>query len=305
MLTADGKRLEVFDNFQFDFDLPKFKRPPASVAPGDIGNLGLDSMTAQNFHVMNVHPRIIMAPPMGVVSTNVESAAPVAGTRWGAWVYSPKPERKYFWPAWLRKLFARKQEADPRNDAVSVEEFFTSVKNSAEELAVVKERARGYEEALSNAKRTGQVALYEKLEEGLTATRAEAQLIALGLKKTVSEESVVTFYKKCKKGLRLDYVRHFTRTVPAAVVSDKERADAVGAFDNYVVLHYDPQEKAFAEPEADKRARRDPILFGLIKGKRTLYFVGDWVDVVCDLTLDQLADVLGKDSDPPVVQELS
>ncbi len=39
-----------------------------------------------------------------------------------------------------------------------------------------------------------------------------------------------------------------------------------------------------------------PILFGVIKGRRRLYFVGDWVDEFCDLTFDQIADALGKDN---------
>jgi hypothetical protein len=114
----------------------------------------------------------------------------------------------------------------------------------------------------------------------------------------LSEGSLVRFYKASKKGLRLDWVANFTRTIPPEVATKKVRADEVGAFDNYVVLHYDPAEKAFSETEWEQLARtsKDPILFGLMKGRRILYFVGDWIDEVCDLTLDQLADVIGKDA---------
>lgn len=59
------------------------------------------------------------------------------------------------------------------------------------------------------------------------------------------------------------------------------------------MLHYDPEKKSYLETQAEKAAKRDPILFGVMKGRRILYYVGDWIDEVCDLTLDQIADLLG------------
>ena len=38
-----------------------------------------------------------------------------------------------------------------------------------------------------------------------------------------------------------------------------------------------------------------PILFGLIRGSDKLYFIGDWIDDICDLTFDELIEVLGED----------
>ncbi|OPZ34091.1 MAG: hypothetical protein BWY99_02663 [Synergistetes bacterium ADurb.BinA166] len=149
---------------------------------------------------------------------------------------------------------------------------------------------------IENAKRAGQHALVEELARGLEHHRAEAQLVALGLTKYVREEDVISFYKECPKGLRLSWVGNFGRAIPETVVHSKIRADDVGAFDNYVVLHYDPGAKSFLETEKEKEARKDPILFGLMRGKRVLYFVGDWVDELCDLTLDQLAERVGQES---------
>ena len=36
--------------------------------------------------------------------------------------------------------------------------------------------------------------------------------------------------------------------------------------------------------EREKAKRRDPILFGIFKESRKLYYIGDWVDDYCDLT---------------------
>lgn len=38
-------------------------------------------------------------------------------------------------------------------------------------------------------------------------------------------------------------------------------------------------------------------------GSRKLYFVGDWVDEMCDLTLEQIVDVLGAGAVREIVTE--
>jgi hypothetical protein len=62
-------------------------------------------------------------------------------------------------------------------------------------------------------------------------------------------------------------------------------------------MHHDPTGKSWAETEAERKTREsDPVLFGVIEGRRRLYYVGDWDDEFCDLTLDEVADSLGRDS---------
>jgi len=91
-------------------------------------------------------------------------------------------------------------------------------------------------------------------------------------------------------------VRMDANYMPDEVSARKVRADEIDIFDNYVVLHYDPQAKSWAETQEEKNRRKDPILFDLMEGRRRLYFVGDWKDEFCDLTLDQVADAIGKDA---------
>ena len=181
-----------------------------------------------------------------------------------------------------------------RQRTLTVEQFFSSVKNTTKELEIVAERAKGYEISIQNAKFGGQRALMEQLQRNLNVARAEAQLFARGYKKYVTEETLVQFVKKCEKGLRLDWVANFARVIPDDVLEKKKRTDELGVFDNYVVLHYDPQGKAWMETEEARRKRKDPILFGVIQGSRKLYFIADWIDEVCDLTLDGIAELMGK-----------
>jgi hypothetical protein len=87
---------------------------------------------------------------------------------------------------WFKGWFEAIEEKSPRK--LSIEEFFSSVKNTAEELVIIKERVLGYEKAMVNAKQSGQKALYEQLQGGLNAHRMETQLFAQGFQKFMKEE---------------------------------------------------------------------------------------------------------------------
>ena len=61
-------------------------------------------------------------------------------------------------------------------------------------------------------------------------------------------------------------------------------------------MHYDPAAKSYAETQEEIAARHDPILFGILSGRNDLYFIGDWKDDFCDLTLDQVSEILGREA---------
>lgn len=266
MITADGKLL-VFEEFAVDRGLPKFKHAEEEREKGEFSVQRRRSVTLISGESVAFNGGDLITHHRGFFA-------------------------RMFWRLW--HSFVAKREEERK---MSIEEFFSSVKGSAEELQIVRERGVGYEAALHRAQQAGQIALIEQMQKGIVAVRAEAQLVAAAMPKYLEEETLVRFVKQCKKGLRLDWVRNFTRHIPDQVLANKVIADERGIFDNYVVLHYDPAKKAWAETEAETEAektkRKDPILFGLIDGRRRLYYVGDWTDEFCDLTLDQIADQLG------------
>jgi hypothetical protein len=299
LITSDGK-LQIFEDFVVDQTLPKFDTPKRRAelkaiqayqkAKEEVNVLDLTAfdtvngdddtlMTADEADAIftGFNGNIIMEPMPGVRLTTVNNR-----TTW----YN----RAFLFIRWW--LFSKQRRQEPTSFLMTIEEFFTSLKNNAEEIVVVKERAQGYKNAILNAKKAGQHALLEKLKAGLNAIRAETQLIAIGLSKYLTEETVIKFYKQSPRGLRLDWVRNFGRHIPEDVVAKKSRADELGLFDNYVVLHYDPDAKSYAETEAEKARRKDPILFGVMKNRRILYYIGDWIDEYCDLTLDKLAEAM-------------
>jgi len=254
MFNQAGK-LDIFENFRVDRELPKFKVKTTK-----------DSILNENSKFE------IMLGDRDVVIT------------------TQKP--KGFWDR-LKRLF-RKQEPRP---SLTVEQFFVSTKQTMQQIEVVTERAQGYERAILEAQQTGQKALLENLQNNLVGIKAEARLVSLGLNKYLNEDTVVQLAKKATKGLRLDWITNFTRYIPDNLCALKLQCDELGIFDNYVILHYDPLAKSWAETEKERLARkRDPILFGVMRGRRRLYYIGDWIDEFCDLTLDQVADILGKES---------
>lgn len=296
MLAPNGKLL-ILENFLIDQTLPKFKKEMEELETyennigvvnstlidtlGDDGTVrrvipGLRSMSR-----MNRRSRLRnMAWQNDLLRIQMDDEEPVG------------KEKEPWWKRVLGYFFHEKTN----EPTLSIQEFFGHVKHSAQEISIIESRAVGYERAMLQAQNNNQAALFEQLKAGLHAYKMESHLFALGLKKYVTEDDIIKFYKQCQKGLRLDFVCNFTRQIPPEVAAQKTRADEIGVFDNYAILHFDPEAKSYAETHEQKQLRKDPILFGLIEDRRVLYFVGDWIDEYCDLTLDQIAEALGQDA---------
>lgn len=286
MITNDNK-LWVFENFQVDLNLPKHKQKEGDakltkLAASDLASFG------------DVSSAVVPFNEGWVVENNGIMIPKNTDTLFGFL-------KRKIWNFLMEGNFKTtdKKDKNPKN-AKSIVEFFASVKNSAQELDIVVDRAKDFEKTIEYASKCGQTALVEKLNANLDIIRSETQLLAMGKVTVITEEQLVQFYKESERGLRLDWIKNFTRIIPSEVMEVKLRADECLVFDNYVVLHYDPQAKSYAqtqkEKEAEEARKKDPILFGVIKGSRKLYFVGDWIDEVCDLTLEDLVNKLGEEA---------
>jgi hypothetical protein len=263
MLTRFEDELNIFDIFVVDKTLPKYR------VEENEANVNLSS---SGFVTVG-----------GVSSINEQ---------WGGIDGSNVPDETN--QTMFRKfLNLFKRTPKPK---ISIEQFFKHIKNNAEELGVIDKRLAGYQEILKNAQDAGQTALVETIKDNIEVVRHETQLLAKGLKTVITEDQVIEFYKESEKGIRLDWVKNFSRIIPSEIINTKKMLDELCVFDNYVVMHYDPNMKSYKMTKAEKEKRKDPILFGVIKGSRKLYFVGDWIDEVCDLTLDTLVSKFGEDA---------
>lgn len=98
--------------------------------------------------------------------------------------------------------------------------------------------------------------------------------------------------------MKLTYIKNFIKVIPQDVCELKKQADELKVFDNYVVMHYDYNDNSTSDTKAETAKKKDPILFGLIQNSRKLYYIGDWIDDYCDLTLDVIIRKLGKKNNP-------
>lgn len=190
------------------------------------------------------------------------------------------------------------EEVDENEQPMDALKFFTMVKASSKESAAVyKDRVSKYLTALHNATNIGQTALQEELVRGLITNRYESVLYAEGCYYAVTEDLVAKFASQCEKGLKLSYLKNFARPIPQEVIDKIAKMNELEVFDNYVVLYYDPEGKVYKETAYEEAKRRDPIIFGVIAGSKKLYYVADWIDEYCDLTLDAFVDALGIEKD--------
>ena len=202
--------------------------------------------------------------------------------------------KKSLWIRLSEKLHSKEFEDIIEFD---VFQFFTNIKQLTEEsVETYTNRILGYIIALKNAETTGQKALKEKLLRNIVINRYESILYARGIYHVVFESELLEFYKKSEKGVDLTYIKNFVRPLPNEVVMKIQEMNQLEIFDNYVILHYDPEKKSYQQTLEEKKReyqkRRDPILFGVIQGSDKLYYITDWVDEYCDLTLDKFAEVL-------------
>lgn len=172
-------------------------------------------------------------------------------------------------------------------------DFFNNVKGlTKDNVNLYVNRLVGYIIAMKNADLNGQTALKEKLLRDMIINKYESVLYANNLYYVVTEDQVVNFVKKTKNGVRLTYVKNYVHIIPPEVTKKVQEINKFEIFDNYVILHYDPDTKSYSETIEETKRRRDPILFGVIRGSNKLYYITDWVDEYCNLTLDKFVETL-------------
>lgn len=183
-------------------------------------------------------------------------------------------------------------------------QFFTAIKASSLESAHgYVDRVSKYLQAIHRASSIGQTALVAKLAREMVGNRYESFLAAEGYYYVVTEEDVVKFAKKTEKGIAIDYIKNFVRPIPEAVVDKIIAANKLEVFDNYVIMHYDPEGRSYMETPKEEIKRRDPIVFGVIAGSTKLYYITDWIDDYCDLTLAKFVDTLKISKDDLIQDE--
>jgi len=270
-------KLIIFENFEIDEDLPKYANKSEnkdSVQTPQVGNKIFFSNTDDDAD-----------EPASTFSST--------GTTWVIGNQINDSEEKPKKRSLLHRIFCNDEVIKPKQVLVmdDLKNFFVSCFDSFKELNYVGDVIENIEEYINNARATNQVAMLEKLIEMKDVIRGELNLITINVNKYLTEKDIVKYYQTLndtEKQLKLTWIKNFIKPIPTDLVSLKKEIDKRLVFDNYVILHFDPNNDATNLTKKEEEILKDPILFGVIKNSRKLYYIGDWKDDYCKLTLEEL-----------------
>ncbi|MGL5749263.1 MAG: hypothetical protein ACRCXT_01960 [Paraclostridium sp.] len=153
-------------------------------------------------------------------------------------------------------------------------------------------------ELATKYKITKQILALNKMLFVLESLDKELALNKLGFDKFVYRQDIEEFIDDISGNpVKIIELVNYEREIPDEIVENIVKTQDI--FDVYYVLYTDYTGKSEKKIE-NKRRDKDPILFGAFKDdkKRTMidrfYFLGDWIDEYCDLTLDQMVAQFNK-----------
>lgn len=120
----------------------------------------------------------------------------------------------------------------------------------------------------------------------------EEKLIDLGVTTYIYKDVIEDYIENvASKTVKIVELSRYMREIPDELVETIERTKDI--FDEFYVVFTDYTGKEERKVEKERRDK-DPILFGCFKNERNVadrfYFLGDWVDEYCDLTLDKMVE---------------
>lgn len=141
-------------------------------------------------------------------------------------------------------------------------------------------------------KTTKQYKALKKLIFHVETIEKERELVKLGIDTFVYRDEVELFIEKvADKVVKIIELRNYEREIPDEIVEVIEATSDL--FDELYVVFTDYTGEVEKQVEQERR-EKDPILFGTFQDKESrtvidrFYFLGDWEDEFCDLTLDKM-----------------
>ena len=296
-----NNRLEIFEKFKVDRNLPKFSdmtREEESKRNRGIGRNGSTAVYSGENSIYSAVTSTETASTTGsTYLTGISGTSTVYVVDNGGSSHIDSSNSVSFPQA------SEDQGVLDTDMIFTIQQFFQYVGFRAISLSNLryKRKVKALEKLLEQCKTTGQVSFEDLTVTELARLKLEYVLCAKGFKTCVEEKYLVEGVKhlseKDQELIELEWIRDFNRIVPQKIIKRKDKADKLKIFDNYVVLHvrpswYGDEIERVSKDEADRR--KDPILFGVMDCSRRLYYIGDWIDQQCHLTMAELLDKFGE-----------
>lgn len=191
------------------------------------------------------------------------------------------------------------------------QEYFEQVKErkhsiTDEELLKVYDNCL---ELLNKYKITGQKKGMRKLLFHLDCIEKEREIVKMGITTFIYRDDIEEYIDTVAKDtVKIIELENYEREIP------DEIAEIIGRvkdkFDQLYVVFTDYTGKVERQLQKERRAK-DPILFGTFQNQtsRTVidrfYYLGDWEDEYCDLTLDKMVNETKKAGKRSIVKTIS
>lgn len=169
---------------------------------------------------------------------------------------------------------------------------------------------------LNKAKMTGQKKAMKKLIFHLESIEKEREIVKLGFDTFIYRDDIEQYIESVAKNVvKIIELENYEREIPDEIV---EVIDSVkDKFDALYVIFTDYTGKIEREVEQERK-EKDPIIFGTFQDENSksvidrFYYIGDWEDEYCDLTLDKMVNemkseninIVRKIKTPEDIQEL-
>lgn len=194
-------------------------------------------------------------------------------------------------------------------------EVFNEIKNSVNQISreEILRNKENLSALISKVLKTGQVDVAKNLLFNINAMNKELLWASskLNFDKYVERDLLLEYIDKCEdRSVVIQYLENFPRDIPDTVVEKIHACKEENIFDTYIVVFTDYTGEVRSKIQEDNR-EKDPIVFGMfcdLENKEVynrLYFIDDWEDEFCDLTLEKLIEEHAKISNESIVGSIS
>lgn len=163
-------------------------------------------------------------------------------------------------------------------------------------------------ELLNKYKLTGQTRGMRKLLFHLECIEKEREIVAAGFNEFIYRDDIEDYIDNIAKDVvKLIELKNYEREIPDRIVHIIEQVG--DKFDGLYVVFTDYTGKVERRIEKEHRST-DPILFGTFQNEQSravidrFYYLGDWEDEFCDLTLDKMVNEVKAKSKRDIVHTI-
>lgn len=180
------------------------------------------------------------------------------------------------------------------NEVVTPAEYFSLVKQKKQKMddVLLQKIYDNCLELLNKYNITGQKQAMKKLMFHLDNIERERELVKMGIDTFVYKSEIEDYIKNvADRVVKICELKDYEREIPDEIVDVIDKTKKY--FDAMYVIYTDYTGETERQVEIERRVH-DPILFGAFMNKNQcviverFYFLGDWEDEYCDLTLDKM-----------------